>query len=474
MVAKSSHDWNALKVQLKDGLKTGKVQPNWVECAKYLGLHPATFRTGLEREWNLKHPKDLIGEGLVEEIMPTRLGLDVAENENLLEVNWVGEHSRTVEDLIRVCKIDTAEWECVDQKPNSWNSAMKIRKGETEHVVIVPLYQIKAYFRKRHPTPIMPMIQPVEVVISKRDQVRAAKPKAQRADGVRRALIVPDPQIGFRRRLHTHELDPFHDRRALDLAVQIAKAERVDSVEFIGDWLDMPEFSTRWTPEPEFYWTTQPALIEAAWWLGQFDFVPTKRLLEGNHERRIRDWINQYARAAYALRPVDELELPASLSIERLIPMQALGVDYRVGYPGNGYWLNDNVRIEHGDVVRSAAGATAGAVITKSTYTTIFGHIHRRELVSRRIQTRDGDAFQTAFCPGCTCRVDGSVPGSTPKDQWQQGLGLVEYTQDTENIIPISVQDGQAIYNGRVFRARDNLDAELNAMIESRLAKMKM
>ena len=77
MVAKTSHDWEALKVQLKDGLKTGKVQPNWVECAKYLGLHPATFRTGLEREWGLKHPKDLIGEGLVDE-MPTRLGLDVA------------------------------------------------------------------------------------------------------------------------------------------------------------------------------------------------------------------------------------------------------------------------------------------------------------------------------------------------------------------------------------------------------------
>lgn len=471
MVAKTSHDWEALKVQLKDGLKTGNVQPNWVECAKYLGLHPATFRTGLEREWGLKHPKDLVGEGLVDE-MPTRLGLDVAENENLLEVNWVGEHSRTVEDLVRVCKINTDVWECVDQKPNSWNSAMKIRRGDEEHIVIVPLYQIKAYFRKKNPTPIMPMLQPVEVVIPKTS--RKTDPK--RSDGIRRALIIPDPQIGFRRRLHTHELVPFHDRRVLCLALQIAEAEQVDSVEFIGDWLDMSEFSTKFTPEPEFYWTTMPALLEAAWWLGQFHFVPTKRLLEGNHERRIRDWTNQYARAAYALRPVDELELPASLSIERLIPMEKLGVEYRVGYPANGYWLNANVFMEHGDVVRSAAGATAGAVINKSTYTTVFGHIHRRELVSRRIQTRDGDAFQTAFCPGCACRVDGVVPGSTPKDQWQQGLGLIEYTDDRENIIPIAVQNGQAIYNGRLFTSRpsDELDVELNAMIEGRLSKMKM
>ncbi len=472
MVAKSSHDWNALKEKLKYGLKNGNVKPIWADCAKYLDLHPATFRTGLEREWNMKHPKDLVGEGLVDEIMPTRLGLDVAENDNLLEVNWVGEHSRTVEDLVRACKIDTDVWECVDQKPNSWNSAMKIRRGDEEHIVIVPLYQIKAYFRKKNPTPLMPMLQPVEVVIPKTSRKKDPK----RSDGIRRALIIPDPQIGFRRRLHTHELVPFHDRRVLDLALQISEAEQVDSVEFIGDWLDMSEFSTKFTPEPEFYWTTMPALLEAAWWLGQFHFVPTKRLLEGNHERRIRDWTNQYARAAYALRPVDELELPASLSIERLIPMEKLGVEYKVGYPANGYWLNANVFMEHGDVVRSAAGATAGAVINKSTYTTVFGHIHRRELVSRRIQTRDGDAFQTAFCPGCACRVDGVVPGSTPKDQWQQGLGLIEYTDDRENIIPIAVQNGQAIYNGRLFTSRpsDELDVELNAMIEGRLSKMKM
>ena len=76
MVAKTQHDWDALKEKLKDGLKNGKVQPNWMDCARYLDLHPATFRTGLEREWHLQHPKDLIGEGLLED-MPKKMGLDV-------------------------------------------------------------------------------------------------------------------------------------------------------------------------------------------------------------------------------------------------------------------------------------------------------------------------------------------------------------------------------------------------------------
>ena len=391
----------------------------------------------------------------------------------MLDITYVGEHARTLEELIARCKVDTNVWECVNVYPNSWNSAMKIREGDVERIVVVPLYQVKATFRRINPRPIMPMFQPLEVVFPK-----AARPPSapKREGGLRRALIVPDPQIGFRRRLHNHTLDPFHDRQVLDLAVQIARAEGVDSMEFIGDWLDLSEFSTRWTPEPEFYWTTMPALIEAAYWLGAFGNTVTKRLLQGNHEKRIQDWINQYARPAYGLRAVDELELPPSLSVERLIPMEKLGVQYLKGYPDNGYWLNKNVFIEHGDVVRSAAGATAGAVVNKTTYTTIFGHIHRRELVSRRVKTRDGDAFQTAFCPGCACRVDGVVPGSTSKDQWQQGLGLVEYTEETQNIIPIAVERGEAIFGGRVYRARPagDLDAELDAMIESALAKMRM
>jgi len=474
MASKKSHNWDELREKLIAGIKAGQVEPNWKDCANFLGIHPASFRSGLEQEWGLKHPKDLISEGLVED-MPKKMGLEVtSDNINGITVNYVGEQVKSLEDLIRTCKIDLNVWECVDQKPNSWGNAMKVRKSVgdkvIEEVVVVTIHQIRAYFRRIRPLPIMPMIQPVEV--------RVVQPKREtpKTDGLQRALIIPDPQIGFRRRLNDHKLDPFHDRQALDLALQIARAEKVTSVEIIGDWLDMSEFSVRWTPEPEFFWTTQPSLIEAAWWLAQFSFVPVKRLLEGNHERRIRDWTNSYARAAYGLRPVDELDLPPALSIERLVPMEALGVQYIQGYPGNGYWLNENVLVEHGDVVRSAPGATAGAVVTKSTYTTVFGHVHRRELVSRRIKTRDGDAFQTAFCPGCTCRVDGVVPGSTSKDQWQQGLGLIEYTADRENIIPINIQNGQALFNGRVYAARpaEELDAELNAMIQSALDRMKM
>lgn len=470
MTAVNTHDWTALREKLIAALKSKKVKSLWADCAAYLDLNVTTLRSAAKREWKVSHPRELVADELDDEL-PTDQGLDISEDTNLLEINYVGKHAHTLDELILQCKIDTTIWRPADFKANAWENSMKIRRNDEEYVVVVPLYQVKAYFTRINPIPIMPMLVPVEVKVTLPTREKIAK-----GGGLKKALIIPDPQIGFRRRLHDHTLDPFHDRQALDLALQIAKAEKVDSIEFVGDWLDMSEWSTRWTPEPEFFWTTMPALIEAAWWLGAFSFVPVKRLLEGNHERRMRDWINTYARAAYGIRPVDELDLPPTLSIERLIPMEKLGIEYIKGYPSNSYWLNDNILIEHGDVARAAPGATANAIVNKSTYTTIFGHIHRRELVSRRIKTRDGDAFQTAFSPGCTCRIDGAVPGATDKSQWQQGLGIVEYTQERDNLIPIAIEKGEAIYGGKVFKARpmQEISAEMDEMIQTKLSGMKM
>jgi hypothetical protein len=122
--------------------------------------------------------------------------------------------------------------------------------------------------------------------------------------------------------------------------------------------------------------------------------------------------------------------------------------------------------------VRAGPGDSAKAVINKTTYTTIFGHIHRRELVSRRIKSRDGDIIQHAICPGCACHIDGRVPGSTSEQQWQQGFAVVEYTDAIENIITISIDEGVAIYDGKVYKAR-NRDAEINKIVQKNLERIK-
>lgn len=271
--------------------------------------------------------------------------------------------------------------------------------------------------------------------------------------------------------MHTSALVPFHDRRVLDIALHIAQDVSVDSIYMIGDCLDLSMWSTKYTPEPEFYWTTMPALIEWAWWLLQFrQAAPDAEINqhEGNHDKRMPIAILAYMKEAYQLRAVNELDLPPALSVPKLLALHELKVRYIEHYPDDAFWINRNVVVEHGSTVRGGAGDTAKAVVSKTTYTTIFGHIHRREMVSRRIATRDGFANQTAICPGCACHVDGRVPGSSMKDNWQNGLAIIEYTDETENIIPVAVNDGVAVFGGKVYKGRD-VDGVINKMLMEKL-----
>ncbi|MBI5933274.1 MAG: hypothetical protein HY867_06165 [Chloroflexi bacterium] len=462
MVAINLHDWDSIKIDIINLLKTG-APARWGAIAKSLKLDQGTLRSAALREWGVENLRELLDAALLTD-PPIKLGLEVNETENTLEVGYVSKSICTLEEALQASKTDLSVWQVRDHVINFWPVAMKIKDDDgNESPLVVQLCQVKIWFIRKVLITIQPMIQPIEI------KPPPPRPVAKRAaHKVQRALIIADPQVGFRRRLHSSELTPFHDRRVLDIALQISESERFDELILVGDMLDLSEWSTKFNPEPEFYWTTQPALVEWAWWLAQFAPIRRKRYLEGNHEKRMRDLIGIYAKGAYGLHAVDELELPPALSVERLLAFHTLGIEYIKGYPDNKFWLNKNVLIRHGDVVRAGPGDTAKAVVNKTTYTTIFGHIHRRELVSRRIETRAGFAIQTAFCPGCACHVDGRVPGSKSDDQWQQGIAVIEYTDDFERIIPIPIEEGRAIYNGQLITARPR-DKELETMLRKAL-----
>jgi len=82
-----------------------------------------------------------------------------------------------------------------------------------------------------------------------------------------RTVVLADPQIGYGKNHITNALDPFHDRAALDVALQITRQINPDTVVINGDWLDMSEWSDKFTREPGFFFTTQPALFETHYWL---------------------------------------------------------------------------------------------------------------------------------------------------------------------------------------------------------------
>lgn len=472
----AQHDFDLILKQALELIEKDKSIRSLQDVSSKIGIKYTTFASGMRRNFNVNTFEDLkLQSDVVKYKIEGGADGDTIEIEidgnfgNVRAVDVSGQ-IRTVEQLLKAAKIDTSVWETVQPDIRKWDVVLKLRDADADIVRVVPSFYVGTKIRRIEPMAFEPVVHPVEVSVSFK------KPKQARArkDAVRRALVVNDPQVGFRRRLHTNELTPFHDRRVLDLALQIAESEEIDHISFGGDCLDLSEWSGKFTPEPEFFWTTQPAVIEWAWWLAQFRGARENaemKALEGNHDARLGLLIVANMRQAYRLKPVDELALPPSLSVPRLLALHQLQVEYVGGYPDNGYWLNRNVFISHGDVVRSAPGATANEISKRQAFTTIFGHIHRRELVARRMKLNEGDLIYSAFCPGCACHIDGRLPGSSSTQQWQQGIAVIEYTENDETIIPISIQDGRMMYNGRMWQARER-DGEVNAMLIEKLEQV--
>ena len=483
MAAQEQRDWSEVFLKAKKWAEIKQAAGEKLiksELAEFLGIKLSTFgdamkRYGLTMDGLLSYVK---GQGEYKEFETEEEGdkVNVGDdggNTIKIESRSVSGQIKSVEELIKVSKFDTEKWIVTDPQVKKWDVGMKVKVSEhKQNVVVIPLHYVSFRGVRRHPEPIAPVIRPVTF----NDKVSIPRPRTC-TKKIRRALIIPDAQVGFRRRLHTAELHPFHDRRVLDIALQILNSQEFDYVEYIGDMLDMSEWSTHWAAEPEFYWTTQPALIELAWWFRRYrDAAPSAEMdyFEGNHDMRPKDAITAHLKAAYGLRPVDELEMPANLSVPRLLALHELGVNYVENYPDAKRWMNKNVLVRHGHLARANPGDTAKAMANKYRFTTIFGHIHRPEMVTVRMQDREGDVFATGFCPGCACHIDGRVPGASSESQWKQGLAVLEFTETSENIVPVSIEEGQAIYNGKMYQAREDLDERIDAMLAKELRKIKM
>lgn len=464
------HNFKALLETSKRLIADGRAK-TIEDLAELLKVNRNTLTTGFKRNFGIRGFKQIANkavkaQALIGDEETDKLDVEIDGNFATIRSVVVEGQIKTVSQLMQISGMQESEWDVLNPKIKKWDVALKIKVGKDEEVVrVVPSIYIEAPLRSKNPKAFEPVIQPIHIELPKLPKARSNK------KGVRRALIINDPQVGFRRMLHTSDYRPFHDRRVLDLALQIAQTEQIDHISFGGDCLDLSEWSTKYMPEPEFFWTTQPALLEWSWWLTQFRLAqPEAEIveLEGNHDVRMPNLIAVNMRQAYKLRAVDELELPPSMSVPRLLALHTLNIRYDGHYPDNGYWLNQNVFITHGDVVRGNPGDTAKAIVNKQAFTTVFGHIHRRESVTRRLKTVSEDLIYTAFCPGCVCHIDGRVPGSSSKDQWQNGLAIIEFTEHEENIVPIAVKNGAMVYNGAQWNGRER-DGEIDKFLAESL-----
>jgi hypothetical protein len=263
--------------------------------------------------------------------------------------------------------------------------------------------------------------------------------------------------------MRTGKLDPFHDRRAMDLTIQIAADLFPDRIILLGDCLDLPEFSDKFIKSPDFYWTTQSALIELSWFISRLiKAIPNVKVdyLAGNHENRLNKSIINHLISAYGLKPVNNLNAPPAMSIESLLGLSELGVEYHSDYPAGEVWLNNNLRCRHGNIVRKGGGNTSRTILRDTFVSEIVGHSHRLEMSSKTVMTNSGIKIYTVFSPGTLSSINGAVPSHGADEDWQSGLGIVYYEEGDGDfqIMPISINDGRAIYNGDLYIGKDYIN----------------
>jgi len=290
----------------------------------------------------------------------------------------------------------------------------------------------------------------------------AVKAKPSKETAWKTAANIPDVQIGFYR-LSDDTLEPTHDEDAISVALALVKASKPDLVVLVGDNLDLPEFGKYLTTAP-FHRTTQAAIDRATVLSAELrNAAPNARIIwiAGNHEERLPRYIATNAAASFGLRRGNTPDSWPVLSVPYLCRFDEYGIEYLPGYPASMFWINDRLRVVHGDRVNSS-GVTASKYLAREKVSVLYGHIHRREWAEITRQDHDGPRTVLAASPGCLARIDGAVPstkGGTDLDgrpiigrheDWQQGIAFVEYQEGDSpfHLELVPIREGQARWRG--------------------------
>lgn len=345
-------------------------------------------------------------------------------------------------------------------KVNAWQGFYKDDEGEAHTVDMVGV--------QLHPTwatgPQWPVVQPANPCV-----VRHANRKLPTRESPEiRTVLLPDPQIGYRRNLDTGELVPMHDEAAMACALEVIAAVRPHRVVNLGDFLDLAEWSSKFTVLPEFVLTTQPAVNRGHRFLAEQIAAAgpdaTVDLLAGNHDDRIPKAIAKNAMAAMRLKRANAPEEWPVLSVPNLLRLGELGVNWHDGYPAtrlkiaDGHGSQTPLYVKHGEMLDTAKEAKS----ERQSFAHGHGHLFSMHTTTYEV---DGQPQEVqAWSLGCLCRLDGAVPSTKSGtdahgnplvryESWQHGVAVVTETEDGWWLEPVRIHNGVTRWAGRTIRS---------------------
>lgn len=424
-------------------------EQTWANLKNKRKLYRAKIRNGeiiMPRKPEQYHPTDTPEE--IRERLAQGLG-ETAVNQVIDEQTREKLH-RQLDETIDQTNINPALIKGF--RASTWESLTKNADGEAE---IHKLSGIQLVAEAKD-------LEPKWDVVKRVESVTLPKKEAKKPTPHKRAIILSDLQV------------PYHDEKAVDVALQIAQDVKPDKIILVGDLLDLAAWG-KYAQRPEFAQQTQGAVVYAHQLLVKLrKIAPTAEIavLAGNHENRLENHILANTAEAYGLRRADDLTGYPVMSVPYLCAFDQLDVEYVGGYPANRYWVNDNLQVRHGQRVKSS-GSTAKLVSDDERVSTIFGHVHRVETHMKTVNVRHGGKTSAAYSIGCLCRIDGAVPSTKNGydisgkpvenyEDWQQAIAVVNYEDgdgsfNVNTVYINTFMNYKATYNGKTYEARDGL-----------------
>lgn len=328
------------------------------------------------------------------------------------------------------------------------------------------------------PTPLSQPIERAEISLPK-ISLKGSR-KRSKPSGVNLCLVLPDMQIAYHRGMDG-SLTTCHDEAALDVAHQIVadqEAEHgIDLLVNLGDNLDFPGFSSH-RSAPGFLGPdmTKLAIDRYGTELAlQRTLAPNATIIafNGNHENRLNNTVVDKMPALHGISRAGEQD--PVLSISYLCKYDEFNITGIDTYPDGVYWANDHLRFLHGGTASSALGATAAKHLGSAKVSSVYGHIHRQELLYATVEDSKSSRDIFAGSPGCLARIDGVLPsGQTgissrggqagiKRERWQHGMFIIWYEPEGNQSAwcqPISILNGNAVLNGKRFTASVNPNGE--------------
>jgi predicted phosphodiesterase len=246
---------------------------------------------------------------------------------------------------------------------------------------------------------------------------------------IKSALIIPDTHV------------PYHDQRAYDLMLEVAKDLDPDEIVILGDFADFYCLSA-WGKAPNYSHVLEEEVFEVIEKLKELNnlFPKAKKVyIEGNHEYRLARYIESRCPDLYGV-----------IDLRIILELGALNYHYVPYSPTQKYSvLGSKLMARHEPL--GGGKHCAQATAEKAMSSVIFGHTHR--IQEAQVVAMNGENYR-GISSGWLGDVNSDVMQYVKgHHQWAHGFSIVHALNDGIwfNQL-VHIIDYKCIYNGFLYK----------------------